>query len=186
MNPSLKSALFSFGLFAASSLGAPPPDSNGPLVDGRHSQDIGLSVVRLGFTYAPLSNFAEITLPAVQQPGTMLMPKFVVNAPWEKLTEETVLTDKAELALAEAKYISPFYRVTFGPLMQIMAYFHDPLSISNGWHPNEAEVMTLRRQDRRLEQLNELDSLIGLEMIDDSKDAKQFENLRYDAATTSR
>ena len=114
------------------------------------------------------------------------MPKFVVNDTWEKLTEETVLTDKAALALAEDKYISPLYRVTFGPLMQIAAYLHDPLSIANGWHPNEAEAKTLRRQDRRLEQLNEIDSLIGLEMIDDSKDAKKFQNLRYDAATASR
>ena len=186
MKPPFKTSLFCFVLLVATSLGASPPDPSKPVASGQQGQDVNLSVVRLGFTYVPLLKVDEIALPTPKPPGTILMPKFVVNDTWEKLTEETVLTDKAELALAEDKYVSPFYRVTFGPLMQVAAYLHDPLSIANGWHPNEAEAKTLRRQDRRLEQLNEIDSLIGLEMIDDSKDAKQFQNLRYDAATASR
>lgn len=179
-------ALLAFALIADSSLSAPPPDPSITLSGAQQGRNPGLSVIRLGFRYEPLSKVDEISQPMAQVPGAVIMPKFEVKESREKLTEEAALTDKANLAIAEDKYISPFYRITFGPLMQVAAYFHDPLGILNGWHPNEAEAKTLSRQDKRLEQLNELDSLIGLEMIDDSKDATQFKSLRYDAATASR
>ena len=104
-----------------------------------------------------------------------------------KLTATDVLTDGAKLEIAEKRYISPLYRVTFGPLSQIAAYYFNFLSVLHGWHPNEAEALTLYRQDERLKMLGELDSLAELETIGgDSKDAKDFQRIRFEAAASSR
>jgi hypothetical protein len=53
------------------------------------------------------------------------------------------LTDGAKLEIAEKRYISPLYRVTFGPLSQVAAYYFNFLSVLHGWHPNEAEALRL-------------------------------------------
>ena len=103
-----------------------------------------------------------------------------------KLSETDVLTSEAKLETAEKRYISPIYRVTFGPLGQVAAYYFNFLSILNGWHPNEAEAMTLYHQDERLRMLAELDSLCRLEMIGDAKDAKEFQRIRFEASASSR
>ncbi len=76
--------------------------------------------------------------------------------------------------------------MTFGPLSQIAAYYFNFLSILNGWHPNEAEALTLYRQDERLKMLGEMDSLIRLETIGGGKDAKELQRLRFEAAAVSR
>jgi hypothetical protein len=88
--------------------------------------------------------------------------------------------------MAEAKYLSPLYRVTFGPLSQIAAYYFNFLTILHGWHPNEAEAVTLYRQDERLKMLEKLDSLVRLEKIADPKEAKELQRIRYEAAAASR
>ena len=104
-----------------------------------------------------------------------------------KLTAADVLPDGAKLEIAEKRYISPLYRVTFGPLSQVAAYYFNFLSVLHGWHPNEAEALTLYRQDERLKMLGALDSLAELETIGgDSKDAKDFQRIRFEAAAASR
>ena len=98
--------------------------------------------------------------------------------------ETEVLTESGKLEIAEKRYLSPLYRVTFGPLSQIAAYYLNFLTILEGWHPNEAEAMTLYRQDERLERLRELDSLTRLEMFGDARDVKEFQRLRFEARAT--
>ncbi|MGA2693945.1 MAG: hypothetical protein ABSF76_16400 [Opitutaceae bacterium] len=141
---------------------------------------------RLGFSYTPLKNASEASVPFKSSLDAILMPKFMVNESRESLTEKNVLTYEGTLKIAKDRYISPLYRVTFGPLAQIAAYINDPLSILKGWHPSDSEAMALYRQDERLERLSELDSLIGLELVDSAKDTKEFQKLRSDASISSR
>ena len=103
-----------------------------------------------------------------------------------RLTETDLLTDEGKLKIAEKRYISPLYRVTFGPLSQIGGYYCNFLTILQGWHPNEAEARTLYLQDERLKMLGKMDDLIRLEELGDAKDAKEFRRLRYKAAVSTR
>jgi hypothetical protein len=120
-------------------------------------------------------------------PDVVEMAPLIVWGTRAKLTEADVLTDQGKLDLAEKTYISPLYRVTFGPLSQIAAYYFNFLSILHGWHPNEAEAMTLYRQDERLKMLGEMDSLIRLESIGGrEEDAKELQRLRFEASAVSR
>jgi len=114
------------------------------------------------------------------------MAPLIVRGDRVKLAETDVLTDRAKLKIAEKRYISPLYRVTFGPLSQVAGYYFNFLTIFQGWHPNEAEAMTLYRQDERLKMLSELDSLSRLEAIGDAKEAKEFQRIRFNAAASSR
>jgi hypothetical protein len=128
--------------------------------------------------------------PAEKHPASD--PEVVEMAPlivWDtrvKLTEADALTDRGRLEIAEKRYISPLYRVTFGPLGQVAAYYFNFLTILNGWHPNEAEAMTLYRQDERLKMLGELDSLIRLETIGNKEDGKELQRIRFKASSLSR
>ena len=120
-------------------------------------------------------------------PEVVQMEPVIVWGDRVKLTATDVLTDGAKLEIAEKRYISPLYRVTFGPLSQVAAYYFNFLSVLHGWHPNEAEALTLYRQDERLKMLGALDSLAELETIGgDSKDAKDFQRIRFEAAASSR
>ena len=120
-------------------------------------------------------------------PEVVKMEPFIVKDNRVKLTEADVLTDAAKLEIAEAKFLSPLYRVTFGPLNQVAGYYFNFLSILYGWHPNEAEAKTLYRQDERLKMLGELDSLARLEKIGgDAKDAKELQRIRFEASALSR
>ena len=120
-------------------------------------------------------------------PEVVQMAPVIVWGARVKLTATDVLSDGAKLEIAEKRYISPLYRVTFGPLSQVAAYYFNFLSVLHGWHPNEAEALTLYRQDERLKMLGELGSLAELETIGgDSKDAKDFRRIRFEAAASSR
>jgi hypothetical protein len=119
-------------------------------------------------------------------PEVVEMKPFYVRETRIRLTEADVLTDTAKLKMAEARYLSPLYRVTFGPLSQVAAYYFNFLTILHGWHPNEAEAVTLYRQDERLKMLGELDSLVRLEKIADAKESKELQRIRYEAAALSR
>jgi len=133
----------------------------------------------------PLAKPAEKLPP--HDPEVVEMAPLIVWGTRVKLAETDVLTDTAKLEIAEKKYISPLYRVTFGPLSQVAAYYFNFLSVLHGWHPNEAEALTLYRQDERLKMLGELGSLAELETIGgDSKDAKDFRRIRFEAAASSR
>jgi hypothetical protein len=119
-------------------------------------------------------------------PELVAMKPFFVRSTPVKLSETDVLTDSGKLELAEKRYISPLYRVTFGPLSQVAAYYFNFLTILNGWHPNEAEAITLYREDERLQMLGDMDSLIRIEKIAAPEDAKEFQELKYEAAASSR
>jgi hypothetical protein len=139
---------------------------------------------RLGIAYKPAAaQPAPAVAPAA---GTVSMPRYIVKESREKLGPADILTPKATLDLAKDTYLSPLYRVTFGPLAQLAAYYTNVLTLLNGWHPNDAEAAVLLQQDRRLQKLNEIDSLIDLELIDDPKASKSFELIRFDASTKSR
>jgi hypothetical protein len=125
--------------------------------------------------------------PPPPDPGLVRMKPFIVTEKREKLSESDVLTDTARLKIAENKYTSPLYRVTFGPLGQIAGYYFNFLTILQGWHPNEAESIVLYRQDERLGKLQDLDDLARIESIGgDAKDAKDFRRLRFEASASSR
>ena len=125
--------------------------------------------------------------PTMPDPEIVEMEPLIVSGTRIKLTEADVLTDTAKLAIAEKKYISPLYRVTFGPLSQIAGYYFNFLTILNGWHPNEAEARTLYLEDDRLQMLDEMDSLVRLERLGgDSKDAKELQRIRFEASALSR
>jgi hypothetical protein len=141
---------------------------------------------RLGIAFDPLAKPGEGPFLATRAPDTILLPRFVVEDVRVRLTDRDALTGTATLKLAEDAYLSPLYRVAFGPLMQVAAYYFNPLAILRGWHPNEAEALVLYRQDERLRGLAELDSLIGLELLDDAKDAGEFQRIRFDAGVSTR
>ena len=119
-------------------------------------------------------------------PGTVILSPYLVTAPRVKLTEKETLTNKGRLALAQKQHITPLYRATFGPLSQLATYYFNWPSILGGWHPNEAEAMTLYRQEERLKMLDEMDSLIRLETLHNPKEAKQFKRIRFGADLLSR
>jgi len=151
---------------------------------------------RLGVSFSPPAKEGESTSAAPQPApvvspgpvtqGTVILEPYLVTTPRVKLTEKEILTNKGRLALAEKEQITPLYRLTFGPLSQLAAYYFDWTSILGGWHPNSREAMTLYRQDERLKMLDEMDSLIRLETISDPKVTKQFKRIRFGADLLSR
>ena len=96
-------------------------------------------------------------------------------------TEKDVMTEKEELRLAKKNYLSPIYQAVFGPLSQLGAYYLNPLAIFTGWHPNDAEALTLARQERRLQERRELGELLELEGASDPKFKAEFGLLHYQA-----
>jgi hypothetical protein len=139
---------------------------------------------RLGISFKPVP--AQQGPAPAPAPGTIALPTYIVRESREPLTADLILTPKAALELAKDKYLSPLYRVTFGPFAQIAAYYTNFLTLFNGWHPNDAEALVLYNQDRRLEQLTELNDLIDLEMIDNPQAGKQLEGVRFELSTGSR
>jgi hypothetical protein len=173
------------GFFLALATCAPAAPSDAPAEGGATSIS-SQSVARLGIKYNSTTPAAKAAVVAVPPPEpifseTFFLPPFIVTDTRLKLKERDVLTDEGRLAVAEKKYITPLYRVTFGPLSQLATYYYNPLSVFNGWHPNEAEAMTLYREDETVRIQSEMDSLIRLDLIDDVQDAKQVEHLRSHA-----
>jgi hypothetical protein len=144
------------------------------------------AAARLGVSFKPApAPQAPAEAPALA-PGTVALPSYIVREKREPLTSDIILSPAATAAMAKDKYLSPFYRVTFGPLAQIAAYYTNFLTLFDGWHPNDAEALVLYRQDRRLEQLTELNDLIDLEMIDNPRAKKELEGARFEISTGSR
>ncbi len=98
--------------------------------------------------------------------------------PRVKFKEHDILTGKGRLALAEKQQLTPLYRVTFGPLSQLAAYYFDWTSILGGWHPNQVEAMVLYRQEEDLRRQREMDDLIRLETLDETIDGKKTPRLK--------
>ncbi len=111
------------------------------------------------------------------QPGTVVLAPFHVRER-RRLNEKNTLTDKGRVEYAEKHYLSPLYQKTFGPLAQLATYYFNFLSILGGWHPNEAEAMTLYNQDEQLERLKEMNDLVRLETIGKEWDAKKVEDVK--------
>jgi hypothetical protein len=116
----------------------------------------------------------------------IVLPKFIVEGIGGNLTKEDLLTPKATLDAAEGRYISPAYKLTFGPLTEILCNINKMPGVLAGWHPGEDDALTLYRQDERLEKLFELDADIDLEKIGGSMDAKELRQLRDEDYISSR
>jgi hypothetical protein len=106
------------------------------------------------------------------------LPKFDVKGSRIKVTEDDVRTPEETLALAKKEYISPLYQVTFGPLSQLAAYYLNFPSILGGWHPGNAEAMTLHAQDLRVRKMKEFDDMVDMTALVDPKEAKTLKLLR--------
>jgi hypothetical protein len=143
---------------------------------------------RLGLSFSPppktgenptvLSPSPPAIFPDPVSPGTVILSPFLVTTPRVKLTERDILTAKGRLALAQKQQLTPLYRVTFGPLSQLAAYYFDWTSILGGWHPNQVEAMVLYRQEEALRKQREMDYLIRLETLDEKSDAKKTPQLK--------
>ncbi len=129
----------------------------------------------------PHPTSADPTLPDI-----LFLTPIEVSDKRSGLTERAVLTDKAKLEIAEKKMLTPLYRVTIGPLGQLGAYYLDFLSIFGGWHPNEAEAITLYRQEERLRMLGEMDDLIQVDTLHDTRNTKQLQRVRFGALIETR
>ena len=159
---------------------------------GKLSSNAASSVVeRLGIKFSSPVKTEGKALVAAQSPepiftDTFVLPTFTITDTRLGPTEDNVLTEKARLEIAEKRYITPLYRVTFGPLAQLATYYYSPLSIFMGWHPNEAEAMNRYREDQHVEMLEEMDSLTRLGMVKDAKDVKdaietkELQRMRYE------
>jgi hypothetical protein len=110
---------------------------------------------------------------------TVTMPKFVVTARQVLPRESELLTDYGRMQVAKQRFTSPLYRATFGPLAQLATYYFNFLTILNGWHPSEAEAMTLYRESERVRILSDFDDLCRLEGIDDPPAGEEFRRMRY-------
>jgi hypothetical protein len=170
---------------AAESTGTPAPARSGQPAEQQPAPSRSSVTAHLGIKFSPAAKDAPSAYAAPQLldsifPVTVVLPAFVVQDPRVKLTEKEVLTDKARLALAEKRFLSPLYRATLGPLSQLAAYYFDWTSILRGWHPNEVEAMVLYRQEEELKQQAEMDRLLKLEAIDQAPVARPMERLRFD------
>jgi hypothetical protein len=174
-------------VFGSEKIEAAPAESSSGSVTLSAADRLGIK-----FNPAPQDAPAE-SLPPARDPVSpdSVQPGVVVFAPFHvrermRLNEKNTLSDKGRVEYAEKQYLSPLYQKTFGPLVQLATYYFNFLSILGGWHPNEAEAMSLYDQDERLERLTEMNDLIRLETIGNSWDAKKFEDLKAGIQLQSR
>ena len=165
--------------------GLPPPAQTAAPAARPSTPTDSSGAGRLGIKYSPPNQEASSAFVAPELldsllPDTVMLPVFVIRGTREKITERDVLTDKARLAMAERKYLTPLYRAAFGPLSQLAAYYFDWTSILNGWHPNEYEAMALYRQDELLKRRVEMDRLLKLEATENAKETKLPSRLQFD------
>lgn len=182
---------------ALSSISTTPARADEAPSEVRSSYSSLSPTARLGISFSPPAaketESAPASVPSFPTgssepiaPGIVLLDPYYISGPRVKLSEKQTLTGKGRLALAQKQQITPLYRLTFGPLSQLAAYYLNWPSILGGWHPNQAEAMTLYRQEERLKMLDEMDSLIRLETLGDAKTAKQFKRIRFGADLQSR
>lgn len=118
--------------------------------------------------------------PIVLEPAELLDPVTVKANRLKRidLSPLEVLSPKGESEYAIKTYTSPLYRSTIAPLAQIAAYYANFLSIFSGWHPGEAEAVTLYRQEQKVRRLRQMDDFIDLERLTDPKTAKELKQIR--------
>jgi hypothetical protein len=180
------SLAFAFVSFAADlhaqapSTAAPQPESSS---DSRRD-----TVERLRFRFSvepstesgPSSATVSNTEADAPPPGVTRLPRFEVRDRRLDLTEREVLTDRGLVDSAKQRYLSPVYQKTFGQLSQLALLYFNPLALLGGWHPNDAEAMTLYEQDERLRRMRRSDDLLDLYRVDDDGEAIKLRRLLYD------
>lgn len=138
---------------------------------------------RLGIVYSPPSpTTTKPDEPHPTAPGPLvILPQLDVRADRIDLDEHEVLTSKGALDLAKKRHLSPLYRKTLGPLSLVGTLASDPLLILGGARSNDAEALTLHREEERIRRRSETAELIDL--IDDPALSKE---LRRSTATSFR
>ena len=160
-------------------------------VDQRTKKLSTLSPELLGFKYANpgpetanLASPGSASLANVDFGEVVTMPNFVVVAYRSFPQEREMLTEYGLVQYAKKKFTTPLYRATFGPLAQIAAYYFNFFSILNGWHPSDAEAMTLYRESERVRILSEFDDLSRLEGIGNPHAGEEFRRMRWEVSHT--
>lgn len=106
------------------------------------------------------------------------MPKLIVVPRSGFPQERELLTNHGRLELAKKRFTPPLYRATLGPLSQLATYYFNFLSILGGWHPNDAEALTLYAESERVQRLHDFDDLVSLEEFDDARTGAELRQLR--------
>jgi hypothetical protein len=112
------------------------------------------------------------------------LPKFVVEARRNVPEAKEMLTDYGRIQFAKKTFTTPLYRATFGPLSQVATYYFNFLTILNGWHPSDAEAMTLYRESERVQILADFDELCRLEKLRDPHADKELRQMRSEVWRT--
>jgi len=115
---------------------------------------------------------------------TVQLPKFIVEARRNVPKEKEMLTDYGRLQFAKKTFTTPLYRATFGPLSQVATYYFNFLTILNGWHPSDAEAMTLYRESERVRILSDFDDLCRLEKLRDPHTDRELGRMRSETWRT--
>lgn len=180
--------------FALSGHGASSDDSPaaGSSASENHRHQ---SVDRLGIKFNPnpqdeknspaVPRLAAIDPADASLDVTKLEP-FIVKGPRVKITERELLTKKGTLALARKTQLTPLYEVTFGPLSQVGSYYFNWLTILGGWNPNNAEAMTLYRQEEEVRRDKEMSDLMRLESFQEVDLEKSLQKPKPQMAPRSR
>jgi len=131
-----------------------------------------------GPTTPNLASTGSSSQPIEDLGETVQLPKFVVEARRNVPQEKEMLTDYGRLQFAKKTFTTPLYRATFGPLSQVATYYFNFLTILNGWHPSDAEAMTLYRESERVQILTDIDDLCRLEKLRDPHTDKELRQMR--------
>jgi len=171
------------GLLMASSIArAGAPDQLPPERSVRWSplptELLGFKFTELSLRSPSLASTGPSSLPNDDSGEAVKMPKFVVLAPRIVIQEKELLTDYGRVELAKKQFTTPLYRATFGPLAQVATYYFNFLTILNGWHPSDAEAMTLYRESERVRILSDFDDLCRLEGLGDPNAGEELRRMR--------
>ena len=144
-----------------------------------------LPAALLGFKYEnpgpktpDLASTGSLSQPIEDFGETVQLPKFVVDVRRNVPKGKEMLTDYGRLQFAKKTFTTPLYRATFGPLSQVATYYFNFLTILNGWHPSDAEAMTLYRESERVQILTDFDDLCRLEKLRDPHTDKELRQMR--------
>ena len=179
---------FFFGYILVSSIArADTPEA----VDQRTKKLSSLLPELLGFKFANpgpetaiLASTGSSSLPNEDFGQVVMMPKFIVMANRNVPREEEMLTEYGRVQYAKKKFTTPLYRATFGPLAQIAGFYFNFFTILNGWHPSEAEAMTLYRESERVRIVSEFDDLSRLEGLGNPYAGEEFGRMRWEVWRT--
>jgi hypothetical protein len=145
---------------------------------------LGFKYEKPGPTTPNLASTGSSSQPIEDLGEIVQLPKFVVEARRNVPEAKEMLTDYGRLQFAKKTFTTPLYRATFGPLSQVATYYFNFLTILNGWHPSDAEAMTLYRESERVQILADFDELCRLEKLRDPHAAKELRQMRSEVWRT--